>query len=271
MNRYWGEAGQSDADILSELEETAEDAIDRVLEILRNRVDQFGVSEPSISKLGTRRIALELPGVKDPLRARELVGRTALLEMKLLADVDRTSNILTKLDNAIAGVVDTLDVDTTAADTSLVTEEAAESADTTEELAQDTAATDTAATSAEELFGEDLTGMAEADTADTEHPLLSLLVGGTTDILIPAENRSKVTRYLNTREYQKLIPGDVEFLWGSKEKTNFGDGKSYWPLFLVKKQADLTGSKLADARSSIGSGYDPAQAGKPIVQMEFTA
>ena len=58
LNRYWGDAGQSDGDIISELRTTADDAVDRSLEFLRNRVDQFGVSEPSISKLGTRRIAL---------------------------------------------------------------------------------------------------------------------------------------------------------------------------------------------------------------------
>jgi SecD/SecF fusion protein len=51
LNRYWGEAGQPDAEILKDLETKSEDSIDRVLEILRNRVDQFGVSEPSISKL----------------------------------------------------------------------------------------------------------------------------------------------------------------------------------------------------------------------------
>lgn len=269
LNRYWGEAGQSDADILADLEEKAEDAIDRVLEILRNRVDQFGVSEPSISKLGTRRIALELPGVKDPVRARELVGRTALLEFKLLADVDRTSSVLTRLDNAIAGV-DTAETDTTATDTLQTAAAETGATDTATELAQDTAAADTGATAAEELFGEDLQSLAESDTVDAEHPLLSLMVGGTSDILVPSQHRSQVMRYLNSREYAKLIPGDVEFLWGSKEINNFGDGKTYWRLYLVKKQSDLNGSKLEDARATIGSGYDPASAGKPIVQMEFT-
>ena len=55
--------------------------------------------------MGTRRIALELPGVKDPIRARELVGRTALLEFKLLVDADRARDILTKLDAGIAASI----------------------------------------------------------------------------------------------------------------------------------------------------------------------
>jgi protein-export membrane protein SecD len=209
--------------------------------------------------------------VKDPVRARELVGRTALLEFKLLADVERTSSILTKLDQAIAGTdsvaADSMASDTTLADT-LQTAKTASPAEG-ETLAQDTAKTDTGVTHAAELFGEDL-AVAESDTTSSEYPLLSLLDGRTSDILVPSENRSKVVRYLNTREYRKLIPGDVEFLWGSKEADVFGDGKMYWRLYLVKKQSDLSGSKLSDARSTIGSGYDPAQAGKPVVTMDFT-
>jgi len=59
-------------------------AVDQALETIRNRVDQFGVAEPDISPQGTDRILIQLPGVKDPQRAIRLIGRTALLEFKLL-------------------------------------------------------------------------------------------------------------------------------------------------------------------------------------------
>jgi preprotein translocase subunit SecD len=59
-------------------------AIDQALETIRNRIDQFGVSEPEITLQGTDRILIQLPGVKDPQRAKSLIGRTALLEFKLL-------------------------------------------------------------------------------------------------------------------------------------------------------------------------------------------
>jgi preprotein translocase subunit SecD len=59
-------------------------AIDQALETIRNRIDQFGVSEPEITLQGTDRILIQLPGVKDPQRAINLIGRTALLEFKLL-------------------------------------------------------------------------------------------------------------------------------------------------------------------------------------------
>jgi len=62
----------------------AEDALERAIEIIRNRVDQFGVAEPSITRQGDRWIVVQLPGVKDPERAKDLIGKTALLEFHLV-------------------------------------------------------------------------------------------------------------------------------------------------------------------------------------------
>ena len=59
-------------------------AIDQALETIRNRIDQFGVSEPEITLQGTDRILIQLPGIRDPQRAKSLIGRTALLEFKLV-------------------------------------------------------------------------------------------------------------------------------------------------------------------------------------------
>ena len=73
-------------------------AVDQALETIRNRIDQFGVSEPEITLQGTDRILIQLPGVKDPQRAINLIGQTALLEFKL---VDEEGN----LDEALRGRV----------------------------------------------------------------------------------------------------------------------------------------------------------------------
>ncbi|GBC60780.1 protein translocase subunit SecD [Desulfonema ishimotonii] len=62
-------------------------ATDQALETIRNRIDQFGVSEPDIRKQGENRILIQLPGIKDTQRAKDLIGRTALLEFKLLDEV----------------------------------------------------------------------------------------------------------------------------------------------------------------------------------------
>ncbi len=61
-------------------------AADQALETIRNRIDEFGVSEPDIRRQGEERILIQLPGIKDTQRAKELIGRTALLEFKLLDD-----------------------------------------------------------------------------------------------------------------------------------------------------------------------------------------
>ncbi len=73
-------------------------AVDQALETIRNRIDQFGVSEPDIRKQGKNRILIQLPGVKDTQRAKELIGKTALLEFKL---VDHTHDV----DAALKGSV----------------------------------------------------------------------------------------------------------------------------------------------------------------------
>ncbi|MDD5255472.1 MAG: protein translocase subunit SecD [Candidatus Omnitrophica bacterium] len=80
-------------------EHAREDAVDRALEVIRNRIDAFGVREPSIQKQGTGEIVVQLPGVSDRDRALELIGRTALLEFKLV------SSDLEKLKEAAAGSV----------------------------------------------------------------------------------------------------------------------------------------------------------------------
>ncbi|MCC6476637.1 protein translocase subunit SecD [bacterium] len=85
-----------------------------------------------------------------------------------------------------------------------------------------------------------------------------------------AENRAQVTRYISSIENQRYIPRDIQFLWSAKSEQMGEDLKEYWRLYVIKSRAELTGDKLADARSTMGSGYDPQSAGKPIVQLEFT-
>lgn len=75
---------------------SADDAVEVAKEIIRNRVDQFGVAEPIIQRQGTNRIIVELPGVKDPARAKQLIGKTALLEFRL---VDEQTDIQNAINN----------------------------------------------------------------------------------------------------------------------------------------------------------------------------
>ena len=74
------------------------DAVPRALEIIRNRVDEFGVAEPSIYPEGRDRIVVQLPGIDDPRRAIDLIGKTALLEFKLVAEDALTERPLDAVD-----------------------------------------------------------------------------------------------------------------------------------------------------------------------------
>ena len=67
-----------------QVERTKEQAIVQALETIRNRIDQFGVREPTLQRQGERRIIIQLPGVEDPARAKSLIGKTALLEFKMV-------------------------------------------------------------------------------------------------------------------------------------------------------------------------------------------
>jgi len=82
----------------SETDHIKKMAVEQALETIRNRIDQFGVSEPDIRNQGDKRILIQLPGIKDTQRAKELIGRTALLEFKLL---DETGDV----DAAIKGAL----------------------------------------------------------------------------------------------------------------------------------------------------------------------
>jgi len=82
-----------DASKLDRTKMSLNDALDRAIEIIRNRVDRFGVAEPLIARQGDHWIVVQLPGLKDPDRAKELIGKTALLEFRLVDDTGISSSL----------------------------------------------------------------------------------------------------------------------------------------------------------------------------------
>ncbi len=79
------------------------DALDRAMEILRNRIDQFGVAEPIIQRQGEDRILIQLPGLLDKGRAVQLIGQTAQLEFKLVKQASESRQVIDRLNRALAG------------------------------------------------------------------------------------------------------------------------------------------------------------------------
>jgi preprotein translocase subunit SecD len=267
LNRYFGRRGQPDEEILKELATQSEDAVNRTLEVLRNRVDQFGVSEPSIQKQGTQRIIIELPGIQNIQRAKKVIGTTALLEFKLVKEADVIWSIFNDIDKVLRTKRQGLAQEIKATDAQKDTAKVADG-----KQAQDKQV------NINELFG-DKKNEAEATPADTsvvvdkatfdEKPFTSLLrgMGGrySEAIAVPVQNVAAVQRILQMPEVVASIPNDVQFLFSNR---NFNTAEmTFQQLYLVKKEPELVGSMLTSAEVNIGGGMNDLSAGGAEVSM----
>jgi SecD/SecF fusion protein len=267
MARYFGDPRQSDREIVRMLQQQAEEAVNLTLTKLRNRIDEFGVSEPSITRQGARRIVVELPGVQDPSRARSLIGRTALLEFQLVADPEVTARVIRDIDNMLLADAD--DPDLVAADDAEVVEEESTPADDETVVEGDDALADAEdLTGTERLFGEGEDGLADTGAQfDPNRPFSSLLSLFGRQMVVLKSDHDHVVRILSREDIRAQLPPDYEFLWGSREQED-QQGRTFTYLYLLKERAELTGNELSDAQVSIGSGSaDPTQAGQAIVTL----
>jgi len=94
----------------------AKNAVDQAMQIIRNRIDQFGVAEPTIQKQGDNRILVQLPGLLDQGRAKELIGQTALLEFKIVKTDDEAHALFNRIDGFFARRMGGAAADTTGPD-----------------------------------------------------------------------------------------------------------------------------------------------------------
>ncbi len=101
LPRYFINYGKTKDQIITQLSLQSEDSIRRVIEIIQNRVDQFGVAEPTIQKQGNNRVIVELAGIEDSERARDLLQSTALLELMIVKNVESTNAIIRQIDSII--------------------------------------------------------------------------------------------------------------------------------------------------------------------------
>ena len=102
LPRYFINYGKTKDQIIAQLSLHSEDSIRRVIEIIQNRVDQFGVAEPTIQKQGNNRVIVELAGIQDSERARDLLQSTALLELMIVKDIESTNVLIRQLDSITA-------------------------------------------------------------------------------------------------------------------------------------------------------------------------
>jgi protein-export membrane protein SecD len=246
------------------------DAIDRALEIIRNRVDQFGVSEPLIQKVGDERIIVELPGVQDEDRAKALVQQAAYLEFQLVIDGQDAIDQIRAVDAALAGR------EVQAATAGAVSDTTAPAASEADSMApSDTAAADTVSgQTLEELTGSgdaanDTTGSATLAAGD--RPLSSLLQtmprgNDQNDFLVPENEVANVEAMLADSAARAVLAPEYEWLWSGEPQT-FSDGRSYRMLYLVDQEPLMTGEAVATA----SAGFDTQLTNQPIVSLDLTS
>ena len=249
----------SDEDVLKVIRENAESAVANSYNVLRNRIDRFGVTQPSIQQLGnTGRILVELPGVKEPERVRKLLQGTASLEFWPTFDNADIAPYLQEADAALAATVEP--------DSALVAE-----ADVKE------AVSDSSSVLSDEVnaSASDAKALAEYRKA---HPLFAVLQpsGFRSGACIGFANGSdtaKVNRLLNMPEVKGIFPPEFRPVWSVKP-SSYVKGGNIFELVAIKVatrdgKAPLDGGAVTDARVSYnGQGVNK---GNPSVSMTMNA
>ena len=262
LSRYYYDFGSSNEVILTALGEESEDAINRVLEILQNRIDQFGVAEPTIQKQGNQRIIVELAGVQDSDRARSLLESTALLEFFIVKDITTTNELMVKIDQTLRGNKDI---------SSIVKDDSADTKTSIEK--------DDGTVSVSELFGESSTENNTDSSSVTpsivaEQPFSSLLRNLGNTIGVPAKNSYALRKMLELPEVkEKLAAVGGKFVFSHKAQdypTVDGDVESVYSLFLLEDQAELTGGVVEEAKANLGP-QGTTSAGQPIVNLSMNS
>ena len=240
----------TNAEVLSVIKKEAESAVANSFNVLRNRIDRFGVTQPSIQKLGNSgRILVELPGVKEPERVRKLLQGTASLEFWTTFENSEIAPYLMEANEVLAGIL-------------------------AEENETPAAAE---AAPAEDIVAEELAGNAEAEADEAlraQNPLFAVLQpvqgnGGACIGYATSADTAKVNRYLSMPQIAALFPAEFRPMWGVKPVSNT---ENIYELVAIKAssrdgQAPLDGSAITNANVS----YDSRTNGEPKVSMSMNA
>jgi preprotein translocase subunit SecD len=208
-----------------------EDAIDRALRVVRTRIDEFGVSEPVVQKVGTDRIIVELPGIEDRERAEALVKRSAFLQFQMTDETRALERALPRIDRVLR--------------------------ESGEGTAVVTAAGDTGSRQAlDQLFTSDTAQAAAADTAVADTALalgadgaLSSLIqptGVPGEFVVPEAQISTVRRYFALPQVQAALPPGKVVRFGAEGEATTAPG--YRSFYVLDARPIITGEYLTDAR-----------------------
>ena len=245
-------ATTSDEEVIAVIREEAESAISNSFNVLRNRIDRFGVTQPNIQKLGNSgRILVELPGVKEPERVRKLLQGTASLEFWATYDNAEIESFLAEANTTLAKILgDTVPV------------EAAEVPAETDSLLA-------------EALKQSAAEQAELAEWKNNNPLFAVLTpsqanGNACIGFANYADTAKVNKYLNMPEIKAIFPREFKPMWSVKPSQLIPDGNHFELVAIKASTADgkapLDGDAVSDARVQYGN-----TGGNPEVSMSMNA
>ncbi len=229
----------TDEEVVKILRKETDDAIAASFNIIRSRIDHFGVTQPNIQRLpNSNRILVELPGVKEPERVRKLLQGTASLEFWTTYNATELLSSLAEADRALKATLG-------------------------EELAEAEKAEQAAPAEGEGLLGEvEQTESAEVEQAANQHynraqnPLLAVLdpyyAGGAVIGVATTADVATVNKYLAMDVVKEAFPADVMFKWGIKPDAMYDNKVALYAIKVERPdgKAPLDGSVISDAREA---------------------
>ena len=263
--------------VIRVLREEAESAIDNSFNVLRSRIDRFGVTQPNIQKIGASgRILVELPGVKEPERVRKLLQGTASLEFWLTYNnteifpmLEQANAVVKELqkasDAAAAGEEQQALQDTEVVDVTEITDgQVTEVAASEESAEQDLLAELENRPDAAAMTGADEAVMDEFPLFAKLSPALSetgQIMNGPVIGYAKSYDTAAVNSMLNTPQVRMLLPRDVKLMWGVKP---IDPAETTYELYAIKAntrdgKAPLDGSAVADAKGDFAEQGSAAE------------
>jgi len=244
----------SNDEVQEYLQTQADDAVDQAMQIVRNRVNRYGVTEPSIQRQGSRRVSVELPGVEEPERVRSLLESASQLTFHLMADPQQ-------LQNAVQRIIEYYEP--TAADSARIAQ-----ADTSE--AADDTTQGTALATGTNQQGTSLSEPGDAAPSGPQNDLLAAMQplprqGSPVVGRVLESDTARVNELLADPQVQSMIPPGVDFLWGARNLAPQGQEPMY-QLLAVQEEADLTGDVVTQASVTFTQ-----QTNQPAVSMTMNS
>ena len=264
----------SDAQVIAVLKEELKSAIDNSFNVLRTRIDRFGVVSPNIQRLETAgRILVELPGVKEPERVRKLLQGSANLEFWETFNLPEIYQQLVAADNMLATILKSDDTAAVGSDTTAI--------EATEEVVADNAAAETTndADSLLAKIGEDKPEAQAAKSMEEfakQHPLFAVLqinqyngqlAPGPVVGIADKKDIAKINEYLNMKQVKDILPRNLSLKWGVKA---IDEKEQYFYLYAIKMTnrdgtPALGGDVVTDANADFVQ-----QAGRSEQQVSMT-